>query len=75
MDICPTEESRHPFNVDNVRVCKIIGSGVLNSLVVRGMVFSRPPAGTVQKMEKAVIAVYTAALDSSYTETKVRVLV
>ena len=33
------------FNVDNVRVVKIMGGGLEDSDVVRGMVFSREPSG------------------------------
>ena len=33
------------FNVDNVRVVKIMGSSLNNSTVVQGMVFGREPEG------------------------------
>jgi T-complex protein 1 subunit theta len=33
------------FNVDNVRVVKIMGGGLEDSDVVKGMVFAREPAG------------------------------
>lgn len=35
------------FNVDNVRVVKVMGGGLEDSTVVKGMVFSREPSGTV----------------------------
>lgn len=34
------------FNVDNVRVVKIMGGNLTGSKVVRGMVFGREPSGT-----------------------------
>ena len=34
------------FNVDNVRVVKVMGGGLSDSRVVRGMVFPREPEGT-----------------------------
>lgn len=34
------------FNVDNVRVVKILGGSLAGSRVVRGMVFGREPEGT-----------------------------
>lgn len=34
------------FNVDNVRVVKIMGGNLAGSKVVRGMVFGREPSGT-----------------------------
>ncbi|XP_054270990.1 T-complex protein 1 subunit theta [Macrosteles quadrilineatus] len=63
------------FNVDNVRVCKILGSGLFNSQVVQGMVFKRHVEGDITKMTKAKIAVYTCAVDITQTETKGTVLI
>jgi T-complex protein 1 subunit theta len=33
------------FNIDNIRVVKIMGGGLEDSNVVKGMVFSREPSG------------------------------
>ncbi|KAJ9585030.1 hypothetical protein L9F63_020621 [Diploptera punctata] len=63
------------FNVDNVRVCKILGSGVHNSEVVQGMVFKRQVEGDVMKKTKARVAVFTCAVDIMQTETKGTVLI
>ncbi|XP_017877168.1 T-complex protein 1 subunit theta [Ceratina calcarata] len=63
------------FNVDNVRVCKILGCGLSNSEVVQGMVFKRHVEGDVTKKENAKIAVYTCAVDIVQTETKGTVLI
>ncbi|KAF8630756.1 hypothetical protein AX17_005351 [Amanita inopinata Kibby_2008] len=63
------------FNVDNVRVVKIMGSNFSASKVVQGMVFGREPEGVVKKATKAKVAVYTSALDISQTETKGTVLI
>ena len=60
------------FNVDNVRVSKILGAGMHASEVIRGMVFVREAEGDVRKVENAKIAVFSCALDSETTETKVR---
>ena len=35
------------FNVDNVRVVKVMGGGIEDSTVVKGMVFSREPSGII----------------------------
>lgn len=59
------------FNVDNIRVCKILGSGVLSSQVVQGMVFRREAESTVASVERAKIAVFTCPIDVTTTETKV----
>lgn len=62
------------FNVDNVRVVKIMGGSLEKSTVVRGMVFGREPEGTVRKVEKAKVAVFTSGVDVAQTETKGTVL-
>ena len=59
------------FNVDNVRVSKILGSGLHASDVVRGMVFQREAEGDIRKVENAKIAAFSCPLDSATTETKV----
>ena len=38
-------ENRKSFNVDNVRVVKIMGGSLAGSKVVQGMVFGREPEG------------------------------
>lgn len=59
------------FNVDNIRVCKILGSGVQASRTMNGMVFQRGAEGEIKKVDKARIAVYTCPFDLTQTETKV----
>ena len=63
------------FNVDNVRVCKILGSGVLNSTVMQGMVLKREVEGPTARATKAKIALYSCPIDISTTETKGTVLI
>ncbi|KAF7300666.1 hypothetical protein HMN09_00952100 [Mycena chlorophos] len=65
----------HNFNVDNVRVVKIMGGSLAGSKVVQGMVFGREPEGTVKNAKKAKVAVFTSALDIAQTETKGTVLI
>lgn len=66
---------KNVFNVDNVRVCKILGSGLLNSTVLQGMVFKRSVEGSVGKSDKSNIAIFSCPLDSLQTETKGTVLI
>ncbi|XP_033219542.1 T-complex protein 1 subunit theta [Belonocnema kinseyi] len=68
-----TEKSN--FNVDNVRVCKILGCGIQSSQVVQGMVFKRVVEGDVTKKANAKIVVYTCPVDITPTETKGTVLI
>ncbi|KAJ8882462.1 hypothetical protein PR048_014270 [Dryococelus australis] len=63
------------FNVDNVRVCKILGGGLQASEVVQGMVFKRQVEGDVTKKENAKVAVFSCAVDILQTETKGTVLI
>lgn len=62
------------FNVDNVRVVKIMGGSLAGSKVVRGMVFNREPEGVMKHVTKAKVAVFTSGLDIAQTETKGTVL-
>jgi len=63
------------FNVDNVRVCKILGSGLYRSEVVNGMVFKRCVEGDIASAFKAKVAIYTCPVDILQTETKGTVLI
>jgi len=62
------------FNVDNVRVVKIMGGALEQSKVVKGMVFARQPEGTIIKAKNAKVGVYSCPIDISQTETKGTVL-
>lgn len=62
------------FNVDNVRVVKIMGGDLSASRVVRGMVLGREPDGTVKRAKKAKVGVFSCPIDTSQTETKGTVL-
>lgn len=63
------------FNVDSVRVQKIMGSGMHASDIVQGMVFRRAVEGNITKVKDAKMAVFSCALDSMATETKGTVLI
>ncbi|XGW27918.1 hypothetical protein V3C99_008037 [Haemonchus contortus] len=63
------------FNVDNIRICKILGSGVSTSMVMNGMVFKRGAEGEVKSVRDARIAVFTCPFDLTQTETKGTVLI
>lgn len=62
------------FNVDNIRVVKIMGGSLEQSRVVKGMVFPKEPNGSVKKASKAKVGVYSCPIDASQTETKGTVL-
>lgn len=64
-----------PFNVDNVRVAKILGSGLHSSEVVQGMVFKREVEGDINALQNAKIVAFSCPLDAMTTETKGTVLI
>uniref|UniRef100_A0A915Q5C0 T-complex protein 1 subunit theta n=1 Tax=Setaria digitata TaxID=48799 RepID=A0A915Q5C0_9BILA len=72
VQIVPT--NTYNFNVDNIRVCKILGGSVQASKTMNGMVFQRGAEGEIKKVDKARIAVYTCPFDLTQTETKGTVL-
>ncbi|CAH4034059.1 T-complex protein 1 subunit theta [Pieris brassicae] len=63
------------FNVDNIRICKILGAGLLQSDVLSGMVFKREVEGDITNITKAKVAVYSCPVDITQTETKGTVLI
>lgn len=62
------------FNVDNIRVVKIMGGDLTQSRVIKGMVFGREPDGIVKKAKNAKVGVFSCPIDTSQTETKGTVL-
>ncbi|TDZ23879.1 putative T-complex protein 1 subunit theta [Colletotrichum sidae] len=62
------------FNVDNIRVVKIMGGSLEQSRVVKGMVFPKEPDGSVKKAQKAKVGVFSCPIDITTTETKGTVL-
>ncbi|KAL9001580.1 MAG: hypothetical protein Q9169_000156 [Polycauliona sp. 2 TL-2023] len=62
------------FNVDNIRVVKIMGGSLDQSRVVKGMVFGREPDSSTKKAKNAKVGVFSCPIDISQTETKGTVL-
>ena len=54
------------FDVDNIRVCQILGSSVDDSTVMSGMVVKRNVEGSIDRMAKPKIAVFSCPLDTMY---------
>jgi T-complex protein 1 subunit theta len=53
IQVCPKNPAN--FNVDNVRVAKLVGGGLHNSSVVRGLVLKNDAIGSIKKVEKAKV--------------------
>ncbi|RZC69784.1 hypothetical protein C5167_032932 [Papaver somniferum] len=73
IQVCPKNPTN--FNVDNVRVAKLQGGGLRNSMVIRGMVLKGDASGSIKMVEKAKIVVFVGGVDTSATETKGTVLI
>lgn len=67
--------SGRTFNVDHVRTCKILGSGVLASTCLQGMVFKRNIESDITSVRDAKVAVFSCPFDIGTTETKGTVLI
>jgi len=73
IEVCPANPKN--FNVDNVRVSKLIGGSVNKSTVVDGLILRRDTEGTIKSVTDAKVVVYGQAVDTAATETKGTVLI
>ncbi|KAM0043577.1 putative T-complex protein 1, theta subunit [Helianthus debilis subsp. tardiflorus] len=73
IQVCPKNPTN--FNVDNVRVAKLLGGGLHNCTTVRGMVLKGDTVGSVKRIEKAKVVVIAGGVDTTATETKGTVLI
>ncbi|KAJ9550564.1 hypothetical protein OSB04_014609 [Centaurea solstitialis] len=73
IQVCPKNPVN--FNVDNVRVAKLLGGGLHNCTAVRGMVLKGDTVGSIKKIEKAKVVVIAGGVDTTATETKGTVLI
>jgi len=65
-----TPENARRFNVDNVRVCKILGGNISDAYFIPGAVISRNAEGTIKYVSYAKVAVYTHGFDAAKTDLK-----
>merc|ERR1719281_1978348 len=62
------------FDLDNVRVTKVIGGALARSFVVEGMAMARDTIGVPKSKKKCKVAVYANGIEMTGTETKGTVL-
>ncbi|KAL7714473.1 CCT-theta [Entamoeba marina] len=62
------------FNVDNVRITKILGGSIDESEVINGFVLQQEPVGSIRECIKGKVAVYVQGFELPKTETKGTVL-
>lgn len=58
-----------------MRVAKLKGGSIPQSLVVKGMVILRDSEGLIKKVENAKVAVYACGLEAAATEAKGTILI
>ncbi|GME76924.1 unnamed protein product [Ambrosiozyma monospora] len=74
LNVLPKNNAKF-FNVDSIRVVKIMGSSLQQSFVLKGMVFPREPESNLKKItQTAKVAIFNCPIDISTTETKGTVL-
>ncbi|KAA8519046.1 hypothetical protein F0562_016180 [Nyssa sinensis] len=73
IQVCPKNPAN--FNVDNVRVGKLLGGGLHNCTIVQGMVLKSDAVGSIKRMERVKVVVFAGGVDTSATETKGTVLI
>lgn len=67
-------QNAESFNVDNIRVCKVLGGGVSDSFLVRGFVLTKTVEGTIRRVKDAKVVVLGGNLEPTKPETKAVVL-
>ncbi|CAI8504859.1 unnamed protein product [Hanseniaspora opuntiae] len=69
-----TQDIQVPFNVDSIRIVKIMGGSILDSEVVSGMLFPMEPVSHLKAAEMSKVVVFNCPVDIATTETKGTVL-
>jgi len=73
IQVCPKNPKN--FNVDSVRVAKILGGGIFDTRVVKGHLLTRDSEGTIKHVTNAKIAVFAGGIDVAKPETKDTILI
>ena len=67
INVVPKEKEK--FDVDNVRVAKILGGNLMKSEVVKGLLVVRKTEGAITSCEKCNVAVYNCEFTTKGAET------
>ena len=67
INVLPNDRTK--FNVDNVRVSKILGGSLMKTETMKGLVIVRNVEGSITKAEKCKVAVYNCPLETQGAET------
>lgn len=75
LNVMPSAPRKPSINVDNIRVCKIMGGNLTDSTVIKGMVIQRDAEGVIKKALSTKVAVFGCGIEVSATEAKSTVLI
>lgn len=67
-------EQKEKFDVDNVRVAKILGGSLMDTDVIKGLVVVRTVEGNITKVQNCKVAVYNCPLETQGAETSDEVI-
>jgi T-complex protein 1 subunit theta len=70
-----TPDTSKNFDIDNIRVVHILGSSIDDSTFLSGFLVKRNAEGSIDRMLKPRIAVYSCPLDTMQSDTKGTVLI
>ncbi|EGR34619.1 hypothetical protein IMG5_005740 [Ichthyophthirius multifiliis] len=68
-------DNHHDFDLEFVRVCKIMGAAIEDSYVQQGLIIQRSSEGSITHVTNPKVAVYSCPLDTQQSETKGTVLI
>ncbi|KAL4512322.1 hypothetical protein ABPG72_005324 [Tetrahymena utriculariae] len=68
-------ENDNEFDLEYVRVAKILGASVDDSYVQQGLIITRNSEGSITRVTNPKVAVYSCPLDTQQAETKGTVLI
>jgi len=68
INVVPTKHE--DFNCENVRVSKILGGSLIDSMVIKGLVVVRLVEGSITHADNVKVAVYNCPLETQGAETK-----
>eukprot|EP00922_Rhytidocystis_sp_ex-Travisia-forbesii_P055525 GHVS01082235.1.p1 GENE.GHVS01082235.1~~GHVS01082235.1.p1 ORF type:complete len:561 (-),score=70.05 GHVS01082235.1:217-1899(-) len=63
------------FNVENIRVCKLIGGNLQETSIVHGMAIMKEPHGAIKSKQNAKVMVLGCGLEITGTEAKGTVMI
>jgi T-complex protein 1 subunit theta len=73
IDVLPSDPQK--FGVDDVRVAKVLGGGITDAQVIKGVVLTKDSEGTIKQLQNAKVAVYVQGLEAEKTDTKGKVYI